>query len=382
MAITGGQTITLNVPQIRAPGFSLESGREYLLVAFKGRGAPGVDLPSNPEDRPKILYPAWYIGARTIEAAVPITLAPGERREGLTIRMEAGTNYCLEGTVRAGRLPNGSVQMRLSDAPFAMQGVLGYITFNRKLAEESDTVLRPCNLAPGEYSLATALMETPNTFPRFFGIQTVTITDHDAKVRLDSTPPASISGQVAWEGEPLEGAIELALRSNHAGLNGETLTAKVAAGGKFVFDRLVADTYELQLKVIPSGAYLKDVTSRGRSLLYRPLAAGSLDDLRVVLAHDGGRITAQSRPQIWVVVAPSSAANETEMADAMVSDRADAAGTWKSPLLPPGKYRVMTSVVPVNRSVDVVGRLWRARSKAPEVEVAPGASVTVRIEDR
>jgi hypothetical protein len=383
MAITGGLTITIRVPQIRAPSFSLESGREYLLLASKGHALPADStLAADPPDRPRIPYPAWYIGARTVEAAVPIILAPGERREGLTIRIEAGTNYCIEGAVRASRQPGGVLQMRVSDSPLSTQGPLGYINFSKKLTEESDTTVRFCNLAAGGYSIEASLLDGLNTFPRFFSAQTVTVTDHDAKIRVDGASPVSMSGEVVWEGEPLEGAIELALRPiNHAGLNGETFTAKAAAG-KFVFDRLLADTYELQFKSIPPGAYLKDVTSHGRSLLHRALAAGSLDDLRVVLARDSGRITAQALPGTWVVAVPAGAANEADVADAMLWGQADASGAWTSPALAPGKYLVMTSVVPVNRSVDIVGRLWRTRGKAQEAEVTPAATATVRTKDR
>jgi hypothetical protein len=149
--------------------------------------------------------------------------------------------------------------------------------------------------------------------------------------------------------------------------------------GAFRFDRLLADEYELQFASMPAGAYAKQVTSAGRSFLHRPLPAGAIGSLRVILARDGGHITLRTDPEAWVVAVPASATTEIDVADTMVCGRADAAGTWISPLLAPGKYLVMTSPAPVDRSVEAVERVFRARSKAQEVDLTPNGSVVVKL---
>jgi hypothetical protein len=46
-------------------------------------------------------------------------------------------------------------------------------------------------------------------------------------------------------------------------------------------------------------------------------------------------------------------------------------------VLAPGKYLVMSSPAPVNRSVESVGRVFRVRGKAKQIEIAPRGNATV-----
>ena len=208
----------------------------------------------------------------------------------------------------------------------------------------------------------------------------VTVTDRDIKVALDGLPPARLSGEIVWEGDPPQTSVTLKLIPlNHDIQAQETLTVKAAVPGVFSLDRVVADEYELQVTGIPGGAYLKDVTAAGRSVLHRPVVAGPL---RVILAHDGARFTAQALADTWVVAMPASVSNEMEAADSMVSGRADAAGVWTSPVVAPGKYLVMSSAVPVNRSVESVARVFGGRSKAQGIELAARGTATVNLMPR
>jgi hypothetical protein len=43
--------------------------------------------------------------------------------------------------------------------------------------------------------------------------------------------------------------------------------------------------------------------------------------------------------------------------------------------LAPGKYYVLASRTPFDRTPETIGRLWGARDKGKEVELAPGATV-------
>jgi hypothetical protein len=366
------------------PGLTVESGVGYLLLVSKGRAALAKDgeIEEDPEKRKPVPHMTWYIGARTPDAALPLTLSPAERREGTNIRMATGPGYCIHGRVRAGAVPGGSLQVVFAEAPMASQGILGHSTFEKKLDADpaQETTLNICNLSPGDYRVTSALVTRPNTFPREFHTQVVTVTDRDLKVSLDGKPPIRVYGEIVWDGEPLYGTVTMSLRPiNHVILPQETVGAKVASPGPFTFDRLLADEYELELSGLPGGAYLKDITSGGRSIVHRPLLAGSVGDLRVILAHDGARITAQASADTWVVVVPAAATTEIAVADTMVWGRGDATGTWTSPLLAPGKYLVLSSSAPVDRSVESVERVFRSRSKASEADLGPGANVSVKL---
>jgi hypothetical protein len=213
-----------------------------------------------------------------------------------------------------------------------------------------------------------------------FQTQVVSISGRDAKVSLDGLPLVSVSGSIIWDGDPSRDIVMLNLRPlHHAALPEETLNAKAGVPGPFTFERLAADEYELQLVGIPFGAYLKDVISAGRSLLHRPLPVADLGDLRVILARDGARITTQGDADAWMVAVPSGAGTEIDVADSMVWGRAGADGKWTAPLLAPGKYLVLASPTPVDRSVEAVARVFQARGKAKECDLAPGTTRVVTL---
>ena len=356
---------------------SFEAGAAYLLLASHGRALlakPG-EISDDPARRKPIQYLMWYIDARAPEAAMPLTLAPGELREGINIRMASGPGYCINGTLRPDALQGGELRVNLTEAPVATQGILGQSSFTSR-----EEAMRICNLSPGDYRITSTLVAKPNTFPREFRTQVVSILDRDIKVALDGLPPTRLSGEIVWEGDPPADRITLQLRPrNHLNEVGETVTATASAPGKFVFDHLVADEYELQLYRIPSDAYLKDITAAGHSVLHRPLASG---EIRIILGRDGSRISARTPADAWVVAVPAGVSTEADLAEAMLSGRADGTGLWTSPLLAPGKYLVLTSPAPVNRSFESVQRIFASRGKAREVNVAPKSTATVMLNDR
>jgi hypothetical protein len=368
------------------PGMAVEAGRGYFLLASKGRAMLAADseFEPDPAKRKPIPHVTWYIGAHTPEAAMPFSVMPAERREAMNIRMSTGPGYCILGTVRANALPGGTLQVEFAEAPMATQGILGHFRFEKTLNPDSsrETSLHICNLSPGDYRFTSALVTRPNTFPQEFRTHLVTITDGDLNLSLDGEPPVRASGEIAWDGDPPQqsAAVALQLRPlNHTTLPDETVTAKPAVPGRFAFDRLVADEFELQLMDIPSGAYLKDITCAGRSVLHQPLPAGSLGDLRITLARDGAHIAAQTDADTWVVAFPAGATTETAIADAMVFGRADSSGAWTSPLLAPGKYLVLSSPAPADGSVEFIDRLFHARFKAQELDLAPNSSTNITL---
>jgi hypothetical protein len=372
------------MPFVPARGIAIESGRGYLLLVSKGRAVLAKDgeIEEDPANRKPIPHVTWYIGARAPDAALPLTLAPAERREGMNIRTATGPGYCIHGTVRAGAVPGGSLQVVFGEAPMASQGILGRSSFEKKLADDPalETTLHICNLSPGDYRITSMLLAKPDTFPSEFRTQVVSIVDRDVKVVMDGRPKAELAGEIVLEGDPLPDPVILRVSPmNHLVLAPETVTAKASVPGRFSFDDLVADEYDLLVKEIPAGIYLKDVTSDGRSVLHQPLIPGAIGELRVILGRDGARISAQAEPDSWVVAMPATPSSPIAAADTMVWGRADATGMWTSPLLAPGKYLVLAGSAPVDRSMEAVERVFQSRNKASEVELAPGGTGVVKL---
>jgi hypothetical protein len=150
------------------------------------------------------------------------------------------------------------------------------------------------------------------------------------------------------------------------------------------------DEYAVLVRNLPKGAYLKDVTYGGLSVLNRLLKIGTAvgqAELRIVLGRDGGSVTAQLSddegkpiPQITVLIAPAEARSEAEFAAAITAGLTDQTGVFRTGALAPGKYLALAIGSRLDYSPETIGRLFRARIKAKEVEVGPSQMVQVKIE--
>jgi hypothetical protein len=220
----------------------------------------------------------------------------------------------------------------------------------------------------------------------------VTITDQDLlTLRVVARTGVEVEGEVAWDGpapaQPLEAALSLDLRSITRTIYP---SAKSSVPGKFSFPGVPLDEYSVQFRGVPDGTYVKDVTYGGHSILGKTLRVGSAmgeTSLGVVLARDGGSIGARVADSdgnplgnCSVILLPASAGSEAELAALMQSGQTDQTGAWKSGTLAPGKYYVLASHAPVDKSPEDVGRLWRARLRAQEINLGPGATAQVKLE--
>ena len=383
------------LPAAVPAGIPVEAGRGYLLVANKGKPMlrPPAEEEASPAAPGSVPQTTWYIGSRSPDGALPILLSPGERRERVDMKMAGAHSYCILGTAQAGEAAGGFLQIDFAEAPLATGGVGGAVRFQTPLEKQpgKNAKIRLCGLVPGEYRLGAWQAAQPNDFPIVYSTQVVTISDKDVQISFDGPPPVRIAGEVVWDGVLPGGAkggdVQVQLRPlARPAFRDETLSVQAAPGGPFALDRLVADEYEVQVNSLPPGAYLKDVTYGGQSILHAPLRAGSANLLRVVLARDGGRIAAQVAdgdgnpvPDAWVVAMPAAAGSEAALADSMMWGRSNDSGVWNGPLLAPGKYLVLASLAPVDCSFEAVGRLYAARGSAQEVDVGPGATVPVKL---
>lgn len=85
-------------------------------------------------------------------------------------------------------------------------------------------------------------------------------------------------------------------------------------------------------------------------------------------------------PYTNVFVMPADARSEAVLASILVSGQTDQNGRYESPALPPGKYFVLASGMPLDTSPETIGRLWRSRLKAKEVDIGSNAMVQVSLE--
>lgn len=378
-------------------GIPVDAGRVYVAAAWKDGpliAKPG-DQPIPMEERKPILAPVWYLGSRDMAGASPLTVAPREHREHLDFRLESVPSYCIEGNEPNGGSPEAlRFGVTLSDARFAQApGVAVALMKSLDNASGAPNRFRVCNLPAGQYRLTSFVQPQSGGVPIGFRSEVVTVTDRDVTgLALAGEGFVSMAGEVAWDGAPPGdtglAAVTVQLRPlTRDAIKGESESVKTAVPGTFSFDSLLPDEYAVRISGVPAGAYVKDVTYGGQSVLHAPLRPGSGTAMRITLARDGGRIAAQvadadANPvaDAYVVVMPEGVISEVTLADTMVLGRTDQSGAWTSGLLAPGKYVVLARQAPVDRSPECIGQLFRSRGKARSADPGPGATVTVRLE--
>ncbi len=368
-------------------------GRAYLLLAQKYEAKLDAvsNAPAKAELRKRATAPMYYPDSATPEGAQAVILRPGEQREGLDFRLRRTPSYCLEGVLEGSSGP-AALNFSVEGLP-ATSGLSGNGALYRSPPggrTGPDGKIRLCDLYPGEFKI-TASSDTS------FGTVTVAITDRDVvSLHIPATPPVVVPGEVLLDGpapeKPTDARLMFSLRpTTRPPSRDEVLSARgVAIPGEFAFQSLFIDDYEVTVRGVPSGWYVKDITYGGRSILNRLFHPGSAignSPLRVTVARDGGFVRAQVAdkdgkpvPDCFVILMPEHWASEADLAARIVSGWAGTDGVYASPTLAPGKYLALLSETVNDNTPESIARFASLRLKAKEVDVAPGKTVEVKLE--
>jgi hypothetical protein len=173
-------------------------------------------------------------------------------------------------------------------------------------------------------------------------------------------------------------------------MQGENHSARVDIPGTFSLDGMVLSDYGVRAFLNLAGAYVKDVTFSGNSVLYEPLHAGSAQEgvgLRVIVARDGGTLSATVTDKdgnpgsdMRVLVLPKEISSEAMLQAALVTGVTDQHGNYQSHTLRPGKYYVVATNELFDATPESIGRLWRFRNHFQEVEVPPSGAARAKLE--
>jgi hypothetical protein len=371
-------------------------GRAYLIFAKKwGSALEGTsEAPAEPKLRKRALASTYYPNAAILEAAEPVTILPGETRENVDIRVAHTPSYCIDGVVNHPSPSFWIVERYPSLVSLPTDfGMIGSILPPSGKAGAGGK-FRTCDLHPDQY-LFTAFGSFGERPPAAV-IVPLTISDSDIhNLSLTPAPGPPLRGEVVWDTPPPrdrpEATVTVELRSlaqNIPGAFGLSEEAKVP--GPFRMDHVLVDEYAVLVRNLPKGSYLKDVTYGGLSILNKAMKIGTAvgqAELRIVLGRDGGLVTAEVSddegkpiPQVTVLIAPAEARSEAEFAAAITAGLTDQTGVFLTGALAPRKYFALAIGSRLDYSPETIGRLFRARIKAKEVEVGAGQTVQVKLE--
>jgi hypothetical protein len=377
-------------------------GRSFLLMAANRTAIPPIsETPADLKLRKPSFVPTYYPSAGDPEGAAPVVLGAGERREGVDLLMLRAPSYCIEGRLQGSAGPVPSLLMIAGQelgAGIASGGGAAMLPPSTDVG--TDGKFRVCGLRAGNYKLMAYSPSPPSAAPSAppqFGTLPVTISDKDvAGLLVVESPGLPLKGTVEWAGAPLDPPLTARLSvylrnlSRSVSMQGEPQTyARSEIPGEFSIPTVLVDEYRVATNLNAPGVYVKDITYGGASVLYAPLRAGSSanNELRVVLARDGGSIAVKvagkdgnAAPHVNVVIFPAGVPSEAALAERMVIGEADQNGNYSYGVLAPGKYFVLATTTTVDRTVESIGKLWGARTKAKDVELAPNASAQVTLE--
>jgi hypothetical protein len=374
----------------------IPAGRAWLLMAQSRAGRlPSIaDAPADPKLRRKVASDTWYPNSRDAAGAQQLTLRFGEHREAVDFQLIRVPSFCVEGKIErdGSALPMSFILADASPSGGEVGGSSMFTNPPNGLAA-ADGRFRICELPRGNYVLSA---NPATNSPAFFGSVPFTITDHDVKgLKLTPGPRVSMAGEVVFEGpepeKPVEGKLSLSLlpltRPPYASESGLHVQADIPRS--FSFDGLFINEYGFDSVALPGSLYIKSMTYGTQSILYKPLRVGSaMGDagIRIVMGTDGGQISAKVTDKngnaigdSWVHILPDQVVSEAMLAAVFVSGQTDQNGAWTSKSLAPGKYYVLATTGPVDKSPEDINRLWQARVRAQEVTVTKSPAVAVKI---
>jgi hypothetical protein len=371
---------------------SVRAGRAVLLLMEKPKEYEQAvsEAPAELAMRLPAYRATYYPSAGSIDGATFVTLRSGEHRTGMDIQVLRSPGFCIDGTLTLDGAP-ASLAFKVTDERTSSANMIPGSSSSGPIGVHSgpDGKIRLCDLYPGQFRIAALHRGGGAYSPEVFGAASVTIGKEDIhNVRVDAGPPVIVPGEVAWEGNPPDNsaAAQFILYgppvTNDAMPTGSS--PRYPVPGTFTFPALRTLEYALQPSIGPpkafANAYVAEVTYGPVSILHQAFRATD-GTLRVTIANDAGFLKATAPPGAWILILPGAVSSEAALADAMVSGQADYDGTYTSSRLRPGKYRVVATHDIIDRTPECIGRISEARIHGAEVEVGPGATVSVQLSD-
>ena len=215
-------------------------------------------------------------------------------------------------------------------------------------------------------------------------------------MKLTTVPRIPIAGEITWDGtapsQPSTSEIQLSLEPLRRPFwkgEIESLNQKASIPGQFSFSAVLMEEHTLHISGVPKDSYVKEAMYAGMDVLHDSLLPGIRGDstVRIVLGRDGGTIQAKTVdkdgnaiPDTCILIMPVEASSTAVLAGSMIRGSTDQNGNYSSPLLRPGKYLAIATESRVDFSIDRMQKLWMARTKAQEIELAPNGSASVTLE--
>ncbi len=355
-----------------------QAGRYYLSASARDHHVPFASS----QERPLTYGRQYYGGGDDWRKAKPIVLQPGRELKNIDFHLTPERTGSLHGRIT--NMPPMPQPGRARGVMFQMYRVEGGSLRHHSMGmtEAADGTFQMSTIPPGTYTLlATVGGEKP-----LYAMRTIDINGDVDGVELTLVPAVALRGRLVAEGPgdvPVSQlSVELTSPMGRPMTPGN-LRATPAADGSFTFPQVPPGIWDIDVKPVPSGGFIKSIRLGEQDVLTEDMQISSTapPPLHIVVSPRGGEVTGElpsgegvRDSGIMFLLAPVGKFRHV-MSFYRLTPVSN--GKFKFTGVTPGKYRLLAYEQAWSTGFDMRNPdlLDRLREDSVEIDVAEGAKV-------
>ena len=368
-----------------------------IRAAFESRQAPrsASPSPSPLPDPPRFSHsPSFIPGVVDPMSAGTVTLAAGEVREGVDLRMQFLPMSEIVGTITAA--DGGAIDVELT---IARQGAVEALNTMQVRPAQTESKFSSGNLSPGPYRVAAQSDATP-TRPALWAAADVMVSGgQPASVSLVLQPALTVTGKVLFESTtltPPKDPAHIAVNLRAMGPDDVSTESKTDAAGSVAITGVIPGPYVVSASISggpPIGPWwiVKSVILDGRDVTDKPFsidasnAQGLVVTFTDVSAELSGTLTTPSgapAPDYFLIVMPADRTFWSKRTRRITSVRPDRAGRYIFRRMPAGEYLVAVTTDLVPDDLRDLNAIERLAADGVRVTIGAGEQKTLNLQTK
>jgi protocatechuate 3,4-dioxygenase beta subunit len=360
-----------------------------------GRGGLSTPTPTPSPAPPRFSFaPTFAPGVVDPMTAMTVTLAPGDVREGVDLRMQFVPMSEIVGTIVSA--DGGSFEVDLQIARRSPIEALNTISVSPGMTART---FSSGSLSPGPYTVMATADATPGRPALWARADVMVSGGQPASVALVLQPAMTLTGKVVFEGSsltPPKDLSSLAVFFRAVAPDEASTATKIDAAGGMTITGVIPGRYRVSGSV-PSGPAIgpwwsvKSVVFDGRDVTDLPFEIGGGNAATVtvtftdVTAELSGALTTPAgtpATDYFLILMPADRTYWGSRSRRLTSVRPDRAGQYVFPRLPAGEYLVAVTTDLVPQDLQDVSALERLAADAVKVTLTFGARKTLDLRTR
>jgi len=358
------------------------SGRFYLSAT-----AQNTRMMVTPGEMPVGYNRQFQGGTADWKKAAPLVLQSGQQLKGIDFRLEQERMTSIRGRItNLPPMPEAGAPGRGPQMPPLMVQAFGDDDrqsrhYHGAGVNPADGQFQIPNLHAGSYRVTASMQAGDKSF---WAVQKVDVKGDVDNVALTLTPAVSLRGKVVMEGDTKVPMSQVAVELTSpmgigTGPNMQRVTP--SADGSFVFDQVPPSIWDINVRPLPKGGFLKSMRLGEQDVLTEEMEIGLKTPavLQIVVSSRGGTLTGQlaeeaRQTRALLVLAPEEKFRHVMSFYSGAPTKAD--GKFELTGLTPGKYRLYALEMPSTpvdwRNPDLLSQLT---AESTPVEIPEGGSV-------